>query len=90
MFHQKLQSNLFIAFPSWILESVVLPTRVDLFLQRKDSTGQPMGSHTDSYKALILQKVDFVAQSGYFGEFEWSWLFIPGSLELGELANKKG
>jgi hypothetical protein len=49
-----------------------------------------MGSHTDSYKALILQKVDFVAQSGYFGEFEWSWLFIPGSLELGELANKKG
>jgi hypothetical protein len=40
MFHQKLRSNLFIGFLSWILESTVLATRVNLFLQRKDSTGQ--------------------------------------------------
>jgi hypothetical protein len=90
MFHQKLRSNLFIGFPSWILESIVLPARVDLFLQGKDPTGQPMGGHTDSCQALVLQKVDFVGQSGYLGEFEWSWLFTPGSLELGESANKRG
>jgi hypothetical protein len=62
MFHQKLQRNLFISFPSRILESVVLPTRVDLFLKRKDSAGQPMGGHAYSCQALLLQKVDFVGQ----------------------------
>jgi hypothetical protein len=64
MFHQKLQSNLFIGFPSRILESAVLPTRVDLFLQRKDSMGQPMGSHADSCQALLFEKVDFLVPHG--------------------------
>jgi hypothetical protein len=56
----------------------------------KDSTGQQLGSHTDSCQALLLQKVDFVGQSGYLGEFKWSWLFTPGSVELGESANERG
>jgi hypothetical protein len=47
-----------------------------------------MGGHADSCQALLLQKVDFVDQSCHLGEFEWSWLFTPSSLELEELANK--
>jgi hypothetical protein len=90
MFHQNLRSNLFIGFPSRILESAIFPTRVDLFLQGKDTTGQPMGGHIDSYQALLLQKVDFVGKISHFGEFEWSWLLTPGSLELGESTNKSG
>jgi hypothetical protein len=73
-----------------MLQSAALPTRVDLFLQGKDSMGQPMEGHADSCQALLLQKVDFVGQSGHLVEFELSWLFIPGSLEVGESANKRG
>jgi hypothetical protein len=39
MFHQNLRSNLVTGIPSWVLESAIFPSRVDLFLQRKDSTG---------------------------------------------------
>jgi hypothetical protein len=60
MFHQKLRSNLFIGFLCRMLQSAALPTRVDLFLQGKDSMGQPMEGHVDSCQALLLQKVDFV------------------------------
>jgi hypothetical protein len=35
MFHQKLRSNLFIGFLSWILESAVLLARVDFFFKGK-------------------------------------------------------
>jgi hypothetical protein len=38
-FHQNLRSNLLTSFLSWVLESAVFSTRVDLFLQRKDSVG---------------------------------------------------
>jgi hypothetical protein len=61
---------------------------VDLFLQRKDSAGQPMGGHADSCQALLFQVVDFVGQSCNSGEFEWGALFTPSSLELGEPAYK--
>jgi hypothetical protein len=62
---------------------------VDLFLQRKDSTGQAMGGHADSCQALLLQKVDFVGRSSHLGEFEWSWLLTPCSLELEEMGNTR-
>jgi hypothetical protein len=88
MFHQNLWSNLHIGFPSRVLESVVLPTWVDLFLQRKDYEGQAMGGHIDSCQALLFQVVDFVSQSGYLREFEWGGLFTTSSLELGESAYK--
>jgi hypothetical protein len=35
--HQMLRGDLLVGFPSRILNSVVFPTRVDLFLQRDDS-----------------------------------------------------
>jgi hypothetical protein len=38
-FHKKVQGNLLDGFPSGILESAVLPPRVDLFLQGNDSVG---------------------------------------------------
>jgi hypothetical protein len=62
---------------------------VDLFLQRKDSAGQPLGGHIDFCQALLLHKFDFVGQSWHLGEFYWSWLFTPSSLELRESANKR-
>jgi hypothetical protein len=49
-----------------------------------------MGGHIVSCQALLLQKVDFVGQSGHVGEFEWNWLFTLGSLDLGESSNKRG
>jgi hypothetical protein len=48
-----------------------------------------MGGHVESCQALLLQEIDFVGQSYYLGEFEWSWLFTPSSLELGESANER-
>jgi hypothetical protein len=55
----------------------------------KDSAGQPMGGHADSYQALLFQVVDFVGQNCYLREFEWGGLFTPSSLELGEMAYKR-
>jgi hypothetical protein len=63
MFHQELWSDLLTGFPCRVLVSAVFPTQVDLFLQRKDSAGHPMGRHVDSYQALLFQVVDFVGQS---------------------------
>jgi hypothetical protein len=65
----KSQSNLLTGFLSQVLESDVFPTWVDLFLQRKDFVGQPMGGKTDSCQALLFQVVDFVGQSCYLREF---------------------
>jgi hypothetical protein len=48
-----------------------------------------MGAHADSCQTLLLEKVDFVGQSCHLGEFEWSWVFTPSSLELRESANKR-
>jgi hypothetical protein len=63
MFHQELRSDLLTGFPSRVLVSDVFPTQMDFFLQRKDSAGQPMGCHADSYQAMLFQVVDFVGQS---------------------------
>jgi hypothetical protein len=89
MFHQKLRSNLLTSFLSQILGSAVFPTQVDLFLQRKDSAGQPMGGHADSYRTLLFQVVDFVGQSYNLGEFKWGLLFAPSSMELRDSAYKR-
>jgi hypothetical protein len=70
------------------LESVVFSTWVDLFLYRKDSTGQPMGGYIDSCQALLFQVVNFVGQSCYLREFEWGGLFTPSSLKFGESVYK--
>jgi hypothetical protein len=40
--------------------------------------------HADSCQALFLQRVDLVGQGSNLGELEWSWLFAPSSLKLGE------
>jgi hypothetical protein len=88
MFHQKLRSNLLAGFLSQVLESVVFPPWVDLFLQREDSVGQPMGGHADSSQASLFQVVDFVGQSCNMGEFEWGGFFTPTSLELGDSVYK--
>jgi hypothetical protein len=61
---------------------------MDLFLQWLDSVGQPMCGHTDSCQSFFLQKVDLVRQGSNLGELEWSRLFAPSSLELGEPAYK--
>jgi hypothetical protein len=37
--HQMLQSNLFTGLPSQVLDSDILPARVNLFLQRNNSVG---------------------------------------------------
>jgi hypothetical protein len=61
---------------------------MDLFLQWLDSVGQPMCGHTDSRQSFFLQKVDLVRQGSNLGELEWSRLFTPSFLELGEPAYK--
>jgi hypothetical protein len=54
MFHQNLESNLLTSFLSRVLVSAVFSTWVDMFLQRKDFAGQPLGGHADSYQALLF------------------------------------
>jgi hypothetical protein len=55
VFQQELRSYLFLGLPSRVLESVVLPAQMDLFLQQLDSAGQPMCVHVDSHQAFFLQ-----------------------------------
>jgi hypothetical protein len=86
MLHQELWSYFSLGFPSWVFESAILPTQMNLFFQRLDSAGQPMGSHAHAYQAFLFQVVDLVDQSSHLRDFEWSRLFTLGSLELGELA----
>jgi hypothetical protein len=87
--HQKLRINLLTGFLSRVLESIVFPKRMDLFLQSEDLVGQPMGGHSNSCQALLFQVIDFVGQSSNLGEFEWGRLFTPSPLEHGESANKR-
>jgi hypothetical protein len=68
------------------LESIVLPAQMDLLFQRLDSPSQPMGCHTHTCQALLLQEVDLVNLGHHLRSFEQSRLFSPGSLELRELA----
>jgi hypothetical protein len=55
-----LQNNLHIGFPSGVFDSTVLPAQVNSLLQRDDSTGQPVGGHTDSSQAALFQEVNIV------------------------------
>jgi hypothetical protein len=55
MFQQELRTYLFLGLLSRVLGSIVLPTQIDLFLQRLDSTGQPTCGHADSCQDLFLQ-----------------------------------
>jgi hypothetical protein len=86
MFQQELRTYLFLGLLSRVLGSIVLPTQIDLFLQRLDSTGQPTCGHADSCQDLFLQWADLVSQGSNLGELEWSRLFTPSSLELREPA----
>jgi hypothetical protein len=47
-----------------------------------------MCDHGDSRQSFFLQKVNLVHQGGNLGELEWSQLFAPSYLELGEPAYK--
>jgi hypothetical protein len=88
MFHQKLENNLLTGLSSQVMESAVFPTRVNMFLQRKESTDQPMGGHTDFCHALLFQMVDFVGQNCNLGKFVLGGLLTLGSLDLKESAYK--
>jgi hypothetical protein len=65
------------------------PTQVNLFLQRLDSTGQPMGGHAHTGQTFVFQKIDFVDQSYHLRCFKKSQLLAPGLLEFGESADKR-
>jgi hypothetical protein len=55
-----LWSNLHIGFLSGIFDSALLPAQVNLFLQRGNSAGQPVGGHIDSSQATLFQEVNLV------------------------------
>jgi hypothetical protein len=44
--------------------------------------------HADSCQVFLLQEVNLVGQGSNLGELEWSRLFTPSSLELGEPGHK--
>jgi hypothetical protein len=45
-----------------------------------------MGGHTHACQALLFQEVDPVNLGHHLRSFEWSRLFTPGSMELGDSA----
>jgi hypothetical protein len=90
MLHQKFWSHIFLCFLSWVLESTILPTRMDLLVQRLESAGQPMGGHTHACQALLFQEVNLIDQGHHLRSYERSRFFTPGSLELGESAYEGG
>jgi hypothetical protein len=51
---QVLRGDLLVGFPSRILNSDVFPSRLNLFLQRDDSAGQPIGGHTNSCQVVLF------------------------------------
>jgi hypothetical protein len=63
---------------------------MDLFFERLDLSCQPMGGYAHACQALLFQEVDLVNQGSHLMSFEWSRLFTPGPLELGEPAYKVG
>jgi hypothetical protein len=78
----KVLESFFLGLPSRVLESAILPAQMNLFYQRLDSAGPPMGGHTHAYQAFLFQEVDLVDQGSNLRSFEWSMLFTPSSLEL--------
>jgi hypothetical protein len=59
---------------------------MNLFFQRLDSAGQPMGGHAHACQAFLFQEEDLVDQGRHLRSFKWSRIFTPGSMELGVLA----
>jgi hypothetical protein len=49
-----------------------------------------MGTYTHACQALLFQEVHLVNQVSQLMSFEWSRLFTPVSLELGESAYEGG
>jgi hypothetical protein len=88
-FHQMPQSNLLAGLLSWVLESVVFLARVNLFLQRDDSAGQPVGGHTDSSQVVLFHEIDLVGQVHDLGELKWGRFFTPRPLKFKAPANKR-
>jgi hypothetical protein len=62
---------------------------VNLIFKRDDSTGQPMGSHTDSSRATYFQEIHFVGQGHDMGEIKRSRFFTPRPLKFRESAYKR-
>jgi hypothetical protein len=60
---------LIIGFPSQVFESTVLPTRVNLLLQRDDSMGQPVGGHVDLSQVMLFQEINLIGQGHGMEEF---------------------
>jgi hypothetical protein len=71
------------------MNSVVLPPRVYLLLQRHHPTGQPLGGHADTGQALIFKVVDSVAQGSYDWELGRYEFFRLGTTKLRESANEE-
>jgi hypothetical protein len=65
-----LKSDLVTGLPSRILDPGVFTARVNLFLQKDDSAGQPVGDHVDSSQATLFQETYLVGQSRNMGEFK--------------------
>jgi hypothetical protein len=72
-----LQSNLLTGLLSRVLESAILPARVNLFLQRDDSVGQPVGGHADSSQVTLFQEINLIGQGHDMREFKRSRFFTP-------------
>jgi hypothetical protein len=87
--HQMLRSNLLAGLPSGVFDSVVKPARVNLFLQRDDSTGQPVGRHVDSSKATLFQEVDLFGQGCDMRELKGGMFFTPRPLKFRESTYKR-
>jgi hypothetical protein len=49
-----------------------------------------MGSHTHAYQTFLFQEIDPINQRGHLRSFEWSRLFTPSPLELGESSHEGG
>jgi hypothetical protein len=83
-----LQSDLLISFLSRILDSAILPTRVNLFLQGDNSAGQPVGGYIDSGQTVLFQGNNLVSQGSDMRKFERSGFFAPCPLKFRESAYK--
>jgi hypothetical protein len=90
MLHQKFWSHLFLSLSSRVLESTVLPARMNLLFQLLDSAGQLMGGYAHACQAFLFQEADLVNQGIHLRCFEQSRLFTPSSLELEESAYEGG
>jgi hypothetical protein len=65
-----LKSDLVAGLPSRILDPGVFTAWVNLFLQKDDSAGQPVGGHVDSSQATLFQETYLVGQRRNMGEFK--------------------